>query len=134
MIDKIIPLQKNDVQEWQQKLISSLPEITTIIFQLILGICVAFLFVWFQIPVAWLLGSMIGGIIYSVIQGNPQPLPKFFITVGKSFIAIATAARFSWETINVAATYAVPLLLCVLISGSLSLFHGYLLSRWSQYH
>jgi len=131
VINKILPLQKNDFQEWKQKLVSYLPQITKIISQLTLGICLGFLFIWLQIPVGWLLGSMIGGIIYSVIKGNPQPLPKIFITVGKAFIALATAARFSWETINVAATYAVPLLLCVLISGSLSLFHGYLLSRWS---
>ena len=131
MINKTIPLQKNDFQEWQEKLVSSIPQITTIISQLTLGICVSCLFVWLQIPVGWLLGSMIGGIIYSAVRGNPQPLPKLFITVGKAFIALATAARFSWDTINVAATYAVPLLLCVLISGCLSLFHGYLLSRWS---
>ena len=96
-----------------------------------MGIIAGTVFNWLQIPVGWLLGSMIGGIAYSAIQGNPQPLPKMFVTVGKAFIALYTAARFSWDTINVAATYAVPLLLCVLISGALSLFHGYLLSRLS---
>ncbi|MEO1184394.1 MAG: AbrB family transcriptional regulator, partial [Cyanobacteria bacterium J06636_27] len=99
MIDKILPLQKNDFQELQQKLVSSLPRILTIVSQLTLGICVGVLFIWLQIPVGWLLGSMIGGIIYSAVQGNPQPLPKLFITVGKAFIALATAARFSWDTI-----------------------------------
>ncbi|AFY58071.1 membrane protein AbrB duplication [Rivularia sp. PCC 7116] len=131
MIYKIRFLQKYDSEQWQQQLVSYIPQITTIASQLALGIFVGFIFKLLQIPVGWLLGSMIGGIIYSTIQGNPQPLPKFFITLGKAFIALATAARFSWDTINVAATYAVPLLLCVFISGILSLFHGYLLSRWS---
>ncbi|MEA5597198.1 AbrB family transcriptional regulator [Rivularia sp. UHCC 0363] len=130
MINKIFSLQY-DSQEWRDRLFSYLPQITTIVFQLALGICAGFVFNWLQIPVGWLLGSMIGGIVYSTIQGNPQPLPKIFITLGKALIALATAVRFSWDTINVAATYAIPLLLCVFISGSLSLFHGYLLSRWS---
>ncbi len=131
MINKILPLQKYHYREWHPMLILYLPQITTIASQLSLGIFVGCIFCWLKIPVGWLLGSMIGGIVYSAIQGNPQPLPKIFITVGKAFIALATAVRFSWETIHVAMTYAVPLLLCVLISGSLSLFHGYLLSRWS---
>jgi membrane AbrB-like protein len=130
VINKIFSLQY-DSQQWREKLFSYLPQITTIVFELAIGICAGFVFSWLQIPVGWLLGSMIGGIIYSTIQGNPQPLPKVFINVGKASIALATAARFSWDTINVATTYAVPLLLCVLISGSLSLFHGYLLSRLS---
>ena len=131
MIEKIILLQKYDRKKWQQQLDSYLPQITIIASQLTVGIIAGLVFNWLQIPVGWLLGSMIGGIVYGAIQGNPQPLPKMFVTVGKAFIALYTAARFSWDTINVAATYAVPLLLCVLISGGLSLFHGYLLSRLS---
>ena len=131
MIDKILILKKDDSQEWQQQLVAYLPEIKTIISQLAIGFCFGWVFNWLQIPVGWLLGSMIGGIMYSFILGNPQPLPKLFITSGKAFIALATAARFSWETINVAANHALPLLLCLLISGCLSLFHGYLLSRLS---
>ncbi|MGB6294658.1 MAG: AbrB family transcriptional regulator [Rivularia sp. (in: cyanobacteria)] len=131
MIDKILPLQKYGYKDWQQQLVSYLPQLITIASQLAVGILAGLIFSWLQIPVGWLLGSMIGGIAYCVIRGNPQPLPKMFITVGKAFIALYTAARFSWDTINVAATYAVPLLLCVFISGALSLFHGYLLSRLS---
>ncbi|MCJ8280912.1 MAG: AbrB family transcriptional regulator, partial [Rivularia sp. ALOHA_DT_140] len=88
MINKILPLQKYDSQEWQQKLISYIPKITTIVSQLTLGFCIGFIFVWLQIPVGWLLGSMVGGIIYSAIRGKPQPLPKMFITVGKALIAL----------------------------------------------
>lgn len=131
MIDKILFLEKDDFNEWQEKFISYLPQTIIIILQLIIGIGAGFLFNLLQIPVGWLLGSMIGGMVYSSIRGNPQPLPKILMTLGKALIALGTAVRFSWETINLAVTYAVPLLLCVLISGSLSLFHGYLLSRWS---
>ena len=131
MIDKILVLKKDDSQEWQQQVVSDLPQIITIISQLTIGICAGWLFNWLQIPVGWLLGAMVGGIVYSAIQGNPKPLPKIFISLGKAFIALATAVRFSWETINVAANYAVPLILCVLVSGCLSLVHGYLLSRLS---
>ena len=130
MIDKLI-LKEDDSQEWQQQLVSYLPQIITLMSELTIGIFAGWLFNWLQIPVGWLLGAMIGGILYSAILGNPEPLPKIFINLGKAFIALATAARFSWETINVAANYALPLLLCVLISGCLSLFHGYLLSRLS---
>lgn len=131
MIEKILPLQKYDYKDWRSQFVSYLPQLIIIASQLAVGIIAGLVFNWLQIPVGWLLGSMIGGIAYCVIQGNPQPLPKMFVTVGKAFIALYTAARFSWDTINVAATYAVPLLLCVLISGALSLFHGYLLSRLS---
>ncbi len=131
MIDKILPLQKYDDKDWPSQLVSYLPQITTISIQIAIGVMAGFVFSWLQIPVGWLLGPMIGGIIYSVFQGNPQPLPKMFITVGKTFIALFTATRFSWDTISVATDYAIPLLLCVLISGGLSLFHGYLLSRLS---
>ena len=131
MIDKILPLQKYDYKDTPSQLVFYLPQITTVVSQLAIGIIAGFVFSWLKIPVGWLLGSMIGGIIYSVVQGNPQPLPKMFITVGKTFVALFTAARFSWDTVNIAANYAIPLLLCVLISGTLSLFHGYLLSRLS---
>lgn len=82
-------------------------------------------------PVAWLLGPMILGISYALNRGSPQPLPKLFSTVGKSIIGVATAARFSLETLATATNYALPLLLCIFITGSLSLFNGYLLERWA---
>ena len=131
VIDKISLLRKDDSEEWRQQLVSYLPAIRNIVSQLAVGFCAGFVFNWLQIPVGWLLGSIIGGILYSTIQGNSQPLPKMFITLGKAFIALATAVRFSWDTVNIAAHYAVPLLLSVLISACLSLFHGYLLSRLS---
>jgi hypothetical protein len=88
-------------------------------------------FSWLHVPVGWLLGPMIVGIAYAIIQGSRQPLPPVFRTVGQAIIAIVTATRFSPETLSVATTYAIPLLLCVFTTGSLSMFNGYLLSRWA---
>ena len=98
--------------------------------KIILAIAAGFLFTWFQIPVGWLLGPMIIGIFYAIIQAHPQPLPPVFMTLGKSFVALTTAARFSPETINLITHYPIPVLLGLLLTGIFSLFHGYLLSRW----
>ena len=138
MVWKIFPLTQSQSEGYQaqftrlrQKTVASLPKIPKITGQLILALLAGLLFNWLNIPVGWLLGPMIMGIIYVTIQGNPQPLPTVFMTLGKAFIGLATAVRFSPETLSLATNYAIPILLCVLLTGSLSLFHGYLLSRWA---
>lgn len=88
-------------------------------------------FSWLHVPVGWLLAPMLVGIAYAIIQGSRQPLPPAFKMVGQVIIGIFTATRFSPETLSVATTYAIPLLLCVFTTGSLSMFNGYLLSRWA---
>jgi hypothetical protein len=95
-----------------------------------LAIAAGFLFNWIQIPVGWLLGPMIVGIFYAIAQGHSQPLPPIFMTLGKAFVALTTAARFSPETLSIVTTYPIPVVLGLLLTGILSLFHGYLLSRW----
>ncbi|MGK7875893.1 MAG: AbrB family transcriptional regulator [Xenococcaceae cyanobacterium] len=115
----------------RQKIVSSLPEIKKITKLLAIAIVAGLLFNWLHVPVGWLLGPMVMGIVYALIQGIPQPLPPAFIVIGKAIIGIATAARFSPEILSMAATYAIPLLLCILITGSMSLFNGYLLWRWA---
>ncbi len=40
------------------------------------------------------------------------------------------SARFSPETLLLVKTYAVPLLLCILATGSLGILNGYLISKW----
>lgn len=102
-----------------------------IIQQFVLAIAVGFLFNWLNIPVGWLLGPMIVGILYATIQGYSQPLPPIFMTFGKAFLGLATAVRFSPDTLILAANYAIPLLFCIIITGIMSVFHGYLLSRFS---
>jgi len=116
---------------WKKKLVDHLPQIKKITQQIISAISVGLLFSWLNVPVGWLLGPMLVGIAYAIHLGRRQPLPKNFKLIGQVIVGLVTATRFSPETISVATTYAVPLLLCVLLTGSLSLFNGYLLSRWA---
>lgn len=95
-----------------------------------LAIFAGFIFNSLNFPIGWLLGPMIAGIIYAITKGSPQPLPRIIILLGKAIVGIATAFRFSPETINVAITYAIPVVGCILITGALSIFKGYLLSIW----
>ncbi|MEQ8757747.1 MAG: AbrB family transcriptional regulator [Coleofasciculus sp. G1-WW12-02] len=125
-----IPNQ-NRLSRWREKLVYNLPQTKRITQQIITAIGVGLLFSWLNVPVSWLLGSMLVGIAYAISQGCRQPLPSSFKLIGQVVVGLVTATRFSPETISVATTYALPLLLCVLLTGSLSLFNGYLLSRWA---
>ncbi len=84
-----------------------------------------------HIPIGWLLGAMLTGIVYVMVQGRSQKLYPGLATVGQVIIAIATAARFSWETLTHASEYALPLMLCIVITAALSMLNGYLLARWT---
>lgn len=121
----------NSRLQWGETIASRLPEIQKIIQQVVTAILVGFLFSWLHVPVGWLLGPMLVGIAYAMIKGSRQPLPSMFKMVGQVIVGLTTATRFSPETLSVATTYAIPLLLCVFTTGSLSLFNGYLLSRWA---
>ena len=96
-----------------------------------LAILVGFIFDWLNFPVGWLLGPMMAGIIYAIIKGNPQALPRIIVMLGKAIVGLATAFRFSPETINIVTNYAIPVVGCILITAALSIFKGYLLSLWS---
>ncbi|MBC6477855.1 MAG: AbrB family transcriptional regulator [Hormoscilla sp. GM7CHS1pb] len=109
----------------------SIPQIAKISTQLAVAIVAGLLCNWLHVPVGWLIGPLVVGIAYALIQGNPQPLPAAFMSVGQAVIAIATAAGFDYQTLARATTYALPLLLCIIITGSLSLCNGYLLWRWA---
>lgn len=77
-----------------------------------------------HVPVGWLLGSMLVGIIYAINQGSPQPLPPAFRSVGQVIVGLVTAIRFSPENLSVATSYPIPMLLCVCTTGSLSMLNG----------
>ena len=113
-----------------QKTISKLSSIKRAIAPITLAILVSFIFDWLNFPVAWLLGPMIAGIIYAIIKGSPQKLPRIIIMLGKAIIGIATAFRFSSGTISLIGTYAIPVVGCILITALLSMCKGYLLSLW----
>ncbi len=116
---------------WRQFHFPDLETVLNIVKPMILAFLVGWIFDRLQVPVGWLLGPMLCGIVYAVAVGNPQPLPPVFITVGKSLIGITTAFRFSPDTLVLAETYAVPVLICILITGGLSMVNGYLLCRWA---
>lgn len=133
-------LNLHSLSSAQQNLKASTPDLYTIAAnsltikdqtqKIILAIVAGFLFNWLQVPVGWLLGPMIVGILYAITQGSSQPLPPIFMTLGKSFVALTTAARFSPETLSIVTHYPIPVLLGLFLTGIVSLFHGYLLSRW----
>lgn len=96
-----------------------------------LAIVAGFVFSGLQVPVGWLLGPMLAGIGYAVIKGSRQPLSPTFKLVGQIIVGLVTASRFSPETLLIAKSYFIPLILCVVTTGCLSMFNGYLLSRWA---
>ncbi|MGL5805333.1 MAG: AbrB family transcriptional regulator, partial [Xenococcaceae cyanobacterium] len=71
------------------------------------------------------------GIIYAISQSNSQLFPSSFAIVGQAIIALETAVRFSPETLTIATTYTLPLLISIALTGARSLLNGYLLWRWT---
>lgn len=124
-------LNQDRISRWREKLVDNLPQTQRITQQTIAAIGAGLLFSWLHIPVSWLLAPMLVGIAFAIALGYRQPLPKNFKLIGQIIVGLVTATRFSPDTIGVATSYALPLLLCVLLTGSLSLFNGYLLSRWA---
>lgn len=110
---------------------STLPAMPKILGLLAIATLSGFLFDWLQVPVGWLLGPLLVGMLYSLHWGHDHAIAPGFTVTGQAIIALATATHVSWQTLTLAATYAGPLLLCVLITGGLSLSNGYLLSRWT---
>ncbi|MGL5135604.1 MAG: AbrB family transcriptional regulator [Planktothrix sp.] len=121
---------KNTLTHLRQELSQTLPKLTQLLPQFMLAVGVGYLFAWLQVPVGWLIGPMIVGIFYAAFQGKPQPLPPIFFIVGQAIVAIATATGFSLKTIGLMATYAIPLMLCILVTGGMSILNGYFLGRW----
>ncbi len=84
------------------------------------------------VPVAWLLGPLAVGVLLALVRGRSRPLPAGLVNLGRSLLALVAASRFSVETIGFAATYALPLMLCIALASALSLMNGYLLWRWAD--
>lgn len=121
---------QNTLTNLRQELSQILPQVAHLLPLFILAVGVGYFFVWLHVPVGWLIGPMIAGIIYAVFKGKPQPLPPIFFIVGQAIVAIATATGFSLKTIGLMGTYAFPLMLCILVTGGMSILNGYFLGRW----
>lgn len=90
---------------------------------------------WFfdqlQVPVGWLLGPMLTGMIAAGIKKRPLPINPLFVTAGQGLLGLYTGIGFPLATLLLAAKHAIPLLAAVLLTGGLSLLNGYLLSKWA---
>ncbi|MGK7890420.1 MAG: AbrB family transcriptional regulator [Leptolyngbyaceae cyanobacterium] len=125
-LESDFPLMQNIPQ------ISRITRTQAMVVQVGWAIAAGFLASWLQVPVGWLLGPMIAGVVYISIRQKAKPLPPFFMTSAKALLGVVTAARFSPETLTFAMSYATPVVVCIIITASLSLFYGYLLSRWAN--
>lgn len=85
-----------------------------------------------KFPIPWLLIPMIVAVIWSMIKGEAQSLPKVFSISGQAIIAIFTASRFSLDTLTTAQNYFFPLLICIVVTASFSLFNGYLIYKFTD--
>lgn len=115
----------------RQMLLSSWPVLTRVFVQFIIAIAAGYVFDRLHVPVAWLLGPMVAMIGYAIIQGKPQPLPSVLFIAGQAIVAIATATGFSLQTLGLMKTYTLPLLVCITMTGGMSVLNGYLLWRWA---
>jgi len=84
-----------------------------------------------RVPVAWLLGPMVVGILAAALLGA-RPLPKVFGNTGQAVIGVGIGLTVTLATVKSAVPVLLPLLLLVVITGSMSLVNGYLLSRWAR--
>jgi membrane AbrB-like protein len=121
----------NTATQLGQAIAPKLPAFKQTIALLSLSFLVSLLLNKLGVPVSWIIGSMLVGIVYVLFQGRSQSLVPGAAMLGQVIIAIATAAHFSWETLALATHYALPLLACIVITGGLSIGNGYLLSRWA---
>lgn len=94
-----------------------------------LAIVAGFVCNYLRVPVGWLVGPLLVGVSLAFFQGSPRPLPAQFLTLGKAIIGVSSASRFSPETLVLAKSYAVPLLVCISVTAGLSMLNGFLLWR-----
>lgn len=125
-------LQFNPVESFREKLPFDVVRGFVTAMQMAIAMAAGWLFTFLNIPVGWLLGPMVAGILLAVGWRESRPLPKSLNVVGQAIVALTTATRFSPDTLVLAKTYALPLLACVAVTGAMSLLNGYLLWRWAK--
>lgn len=99
--------------------------------RLLLAGLLGFLFERLHVPVGWLLGPMVAGILFAAWSGKPEQLHPGYQGVGQAVVGIATGVGFPLATLKLAAVHGLPLMLAVVLTGGLSLLNGYLLWRWA---
>lgn len=95
------------------------------------AVVLGWLFDSLHVPVGWLLGPMVAGILFVAWSGRPQPLRPGYSMAGQAILGVASGVGFPLATLKLAAVHGAPLVLAVVITGGLSLLNGYLLWRWA---
>lgn len=109
--------------------ISYLPTIAKTAALLFAASVVGLLFDWLHTPLGWMLGPLVVGIIHAMSQGSSQPMSPAFSMIAQAVLGISVATQFSWDSVSMMSTYAIPLLICIAITSSASILKGYLLCR-----
>lgn len=93
------------------------------------GVLAGWLFESLSVPVGWLLGAMVAGIIISAVWGRQELTPGIQITA-QVMLGLASGVGFPLATLLSLGQHSLPLLLMVASTAALSLYCGYLLHRW----
>lgn len=104
---------------------------STLLMRLLLAAAFGWLLDSLHVPVAWLLGPMVAGILIVARTGRPEPIHPSYQAFGQAVLGLFVGIAFPLATLQAAMQYALPLLLAVTITGGLSLLNGHLLSRWT---
>jgi membrane AbrB-like protein len=125
------PVQMNNNVNVFQSNVSYLPTIAKTAALLFAASVVGLLFDWLHTPLGWMLGPLVVGIIYAMSQEISQPMSPAFSMIAQAVLGISVATQFSWDSVSMMSTYAIPLLICIAITSSASIFKGYLLCRFA---
>jgi membrane AbrB-like protein len=125
------PMQMNNNVNVFQSNVSYLPTIAKTAALLFAASVAGFLFDWLHTPLGWLFGPLVVGIIYAMTQESSQPMSPAFSMIAQAVLGISVATQFSWDSVSMMSTYAIPLLICIAITSSASIVKGYLLCRFT---
>jgi membrane AbrB-like protein len=95
------------------------------------AVLAGYLFDLIRIPMGWMLGPMVAGIIRAALVGKTTQLHPVNMALGQAIFGLSTGASFPLATLLAAASHGLPLLAAVLFTGGLALLNGYFLWRWA---
>ncbi|MBE9222142.1 AbrB family transcriptional regulator [Cyanobacterium stanieri LEGE 03274] len=95
----------------------------------LLALIFSFILDSLHFPVAWFLVPLLVAIIFSIVRGKVESFPHSAGALGQGMIAVVTASNFSVDSLINAQSYLLPLLGAIFITGTFSLFNGFLLYK-----
>lgn len=95
------------------------------------SLLMGWLFAAFSLPVPWLLGPMLAGIIGALLLGKPYRIANGLKNTAQVVLGLASAAGFSLSALSSMYAYALPLAVVVILTVGLSLSMGYFLWRFA---